>query len=274
MLKYWLFPAALLLYGAAIRDLWAFSLMATGVGLLLAFRLVNGWSGAAAPDAAEAGAAVARPTAAQLAASLLPHLPILAAGLFLVRQLFPLAAHDAIQAGDLAYAQSLFLTVVGLGATVAARRWPLQRLSARLLPLGALALVLVGGVMGHGRWATDWIRLGVSVLLFAATFVVEGLLGPEETEPDLAGLLPLFAAAVGLAALHLEAQLLWTGIVTEESLGRENGFMTGATLIGWLLWAGLLALLGRLRRFTPLVEMAGYVVGATLLFGLCWLLLP
>jgi hypothetical membrane protein len=280
MLKYWLFPAALLLYGAAIRDLRAFSLMATGVGLLIAFRLVNGWSGDAAPESAElvaegaAGAAVARPTGAQLAASLLPHLPLLVAGFFIVRQLYPLAAHDAIQAGDLAYAESLFLTVLGLGAALLSRRWPLQRLAARLLPLGALALLLVGGVMGHGRWATDPIRMGTSLLLFAATFVVEGLLGAEETEPDLAGLLPLFAAAVGLSALHLEAQHLWTAVATEEVLARENGFMTGVTLGGWLIWAGLLALLGRVRRARPLLEMAGYVLGASLLYGLCWFLLP
>jgi hypothetical protein len=255
---FWLAPVGALALTALLQDLQGYSLVVTAVGLLFALR--QGREAASISRKIE-----------PIVVALLPQILLFALLQVLIGQRFPNAAHDAGQAGDKAYLLALLLGGQALLSLLVAARWPVQRIVARLTLLAALAFLLTLGVLGHGRWASDLPRLASSGTLFGLAILVEMWLGSEEAEPDLAGLVPAVAAAVGPAALYLEAHHLWQGMAVAD-LAREGRFLLGATAIGWLLWAGLLALLGAHPRLRSLRGMAGFTAGATVLYGLCWLL--
>lgn len=255
---FWLVPVGALALTAVLQDLKGYSVVVTAVGLLFALRW--GRSQRPAPHKLE-----------PLLLALLPQLLLFLVGRSLLGLRFPGAAHDAVQAGDKAYLSALMLGGQALLSLLVAARWPVQRIVARLTLLAGLALMLTLGVLGHGRWANDWPRLAGSIGLFALAILVELWLSGEDAEPDLAGLVPAVAAALGPAALYLEAHHLWQGMAVAD-LVREGRFLLGATAAGWLAWSGLLAALGAHPRLRSLRGMAVYTAGATVLYGLCWVL--
>lgn len=257
----WLFPVGALAVTALLQDLKAFSLAVTTIGLLFALR-----QGRGAPVPARSNGSILP--------ALLPHLAVFVAGFLYLGYLYPNASHDAIQAGNKGYVLAVWLGLQAVVALVLAGRWPVQRLAARLLLLGGLTCLLLTGIMGNGRWAGDLFRQGGTLLLFGLALGAEFWLGREEGEPDLAGLLPAFAAALGPAALFMEAERLWQKMVRPGALDlvREGRFLLLATGIGWVAWSGVMGLLGAHPRLRSLWGMAGYMVGVTVLYGVCWVL--
>lgn len=255
---FWLLPVGALALTALLQDLNSYSVVVTAVGLLLALRQRQGAPG------------IPRKIEPILVAAL-PQLLLFMLLQGAMGALFPQAARDAVQAGNKAYLLALLLALQALLSLLVAARWPVQRIVARLLVLAGLLFLLTLGILGHGRWAGDLPRLGGSALLFGLALWVELWLGREEAEPDLAGILPAVAAAVGPAALFLEAHHLWQGVAVAD-LAREVRFLLVATGVGWAGWSGVLALLGAHPRLRSLRGMAGYTAGATLLYGLCWFL--
>lgn len=257
---FWLVPVGALALTALLQDLRGYSVVVTAVGLLYALRRGP-------------GASVARKLEPILLA-LLPQLLLFLVGRSLLGARFPGAGHDAVQAGDKAYLSALLLGGQSLLSLLVAARWPVQRIVARLTLLAGLALLLMLGVLGQGRWASDLPRIGGTAALFLLAILVELWLSGEEAEPDLAGLLPAVAAALGPAALFLEAHHLWQGAALPEvaDLAREGRFLLTATALGWVGWSGVLAGLGAHPRLRSLRGMAVYTAGATVLYGLCWVL--
>ncbi|HLO04813.1 MAG TPA: hypothetical protein VK191_17030 [Symbiobacteriaceae bacterium] len=272
---FWLVPVGALALTALLQDLKAYSVVVTAVGLLYALR--QGRRRITEESASGAPQEIPRRLEPILLA-LLPQFLLFLLGKSLLGGRFPGADHDAVQAGDKAYLSALLLGGQSLLSLLVAARWPVQRIVARLTLLAGLALLLTLGVLGHGRWANDWPRLGGSLALFGLAILVELWLSGEEPpfgekgEPDLAGLSPAVAAALGPAALFLEAHHLWQGVAVAD-LAREGRFLLVATGSGWMVWAGLLALLGAHPRLRSLRPMAVYTAGATVLYGVCWVLI-
>jgi hypothetical protein len=257
----WLVPVGALTVTALLQDLKGYSIVVTALGLLFALRR---GSQARVPRSVE-----------PILMAALPQVVLFGLGWALLGGGYPGAAHDAVQAGDKAYMLALFLGGQSLLSLLVSARWPVQRIVARLTLLGALGLLLTTGILGHGRWANDGPRLGGSLGLLSLSLLVEvWLCGPED-EPDLTGLLPAVAAALGPAALFLEAHQLWQGVAQQgvADLAREGQFLLVATGLGWLGWSGALALASLHPRLHTLRPMATYTAGATLLYGLCWFLL-
>lgn len=258
---FWLLPVGALALTALLQDLKGYSVVVTAVGLLYALRRER--------------PVVSIPRQLEpILLALLPQFLLFLLGKSLLGLWFPGAGDDAIQAGDKAYLSALLLGGQSLLSLLVAARWPVQRIVARLTLLAGLALMLTLGVLGHARWANDWPRLGGSILLFSLAVLAELWLSEEEGEPDLAGLLPAVAAALGPAALFLEAHHLWQGVAQPgvADLVREGRFLLVTTGIGWVGWSGVLGLLGAHPRLRSLRGMAVFTGGATLLYGLCWLL--